>query len=125
MNFSEARQGEDYKVDRLVLKAMADEAEGQISGSKAAGRCKRVEDKAFHFRQRENLDTERAAFTITSLWDGTIERDTIAKLRENFWSNGYLITSSGRGASLSSKVIWPRNPQADRYGFEKQTRLLR
>jgi hypothetical protein len=30
MNFSEARQGEDYKVDRLVLKAMADEAEGQI-----------------------------------------------------------------------------------------------
>jgi hypothetical protein len=26
MNFSEARQGEKYKVDRLVLKAMADEA---------------------------------------------------------------------------------------------------
>jgi hypothetical protein len=26
MNFSEARQGDKYKVDRLVLKAMADEA---------------------------------------------------------------------------------------------------
>jgi hypothetical protein len=26
MNFSEARQGEKYKVDRLVLKAIADEA---------------------------------------------------------------------------------------------------
>ena len=67
MNFSEARQGEDYKVDRLVLKAMADEAEGQISGSKAAGRCKGVEDKAFHFRQRENLDTERITFTMLRL----------------------------------------------------------
>jgi len=26
MNSSEARQGKNYKVDRLVLKAMADEA---------------------------------------------------------------------------------------------------
>ena len=96
----------------------------QISGSKAADRCKRVEDKAFHFRQRESLDTERIMFTMLRLWEEIIER-TIAKLRENFWSNGYLITSSGRGASLSSKVIWPRIPQADRYGFEKQTRLRR
>jgi hypothetical protein len=40
------------------------------------------------FGQRENLDTERIAFTMSSLWEGTIERETIAKLNENFWSNG-------------------------------------
>ena len=81
MNFSEARQGEKDKVDRLVLKAMADEApKARYQAARPQAIVKRVEDNAFHFRQRENLDTERAAFTITSLWDGTIERDTIAKL---------------------------------------------
>jgi hypothetical protein len=38
-----------------------------MSGSKAADRCKRVEDKAFHVRQRENLDTERITFTMLRL----------------------------------------------------------
>jgi hypothetical protein len=38
--------------------------------------------------QRENLDTKCLAFSMFILWEGTIERDTIAKLSENFWSNG-------------------------------------
>jgi len=38
--------------------------------------------------KRESLDTERIAFTMSSLWEETIERDTIAKLNEDFWSNG-------------------------------------
>lgn len=33
---------------------------------------------------RENLDTERTVFTMGSLWEGTIERDTIARLNGNF-----------------------------------------
>jgi len=33
---------------------------------------------------RENLDTERIAFTMCNLWDGTIECDTIVKLNGNF-----------------------------------------
>jgi len=33
---------------------------------------------------RESLDTERIAFTMSSLWEDTIERDAIAKLNENF-----------------------------------------
>jgi hypothetical protein len=32
----------------------------------------------------ENLDTERIAFTMCSLWEGTIEHDTIARLNGNF-----------------------------------------
>jgi hypothetical protein len=32
----------------------------------------------------ENLDTERIAFTMCSLWEATIERDTIAKLNGSF-----------------------------------------
>jgi hypothetical protein len=38
--------------------------------------------------QRESLDTERITFTMFNLWQETIECDTIAKLSENFWSNG-------------------------------------
>jgi hypothetical protein len=33
---------------------------------------------------RENLDTERVAFTMCTLWEEIIERDIIAKLNENF-----------------------------------------
>ena len=89
MNFSEARQGKKYEVDRLVLKAMADEApKARYQAAKAAGRCECVEDNTFHFRQRENLDTERVAFTMFNLWQGSIKHETIAKLRKNFWSNG-------------------------------------
>lgn len=33
---------------------------------------------------RESLDTERIAFTMFNLWQGKIERDTIAKLNGNF-----------------------------------------
>jgi hypothetical protein len=33
---------------------------------------------------RESLDTKRIGFTMFNLWQGTIERDTIAKLNENF-----------------------------------------
>jgi hypothetical protein len=44
------------------------------------------------FIARESLDTERIMFTMFNLWQGTLERDTIAKLNENFWSNGYRIT---------------------------------
>jgi hypothetical protein len=40
------------------------------------------------FDQRESLDTERIAFRMCSLWEVAIERDTIAKLKENSWSNG-------------------------------------
>jgi hypothetical protein len=55
-------------VDRLVLKAMADEPpKAQISGGTAAALCQRVEDNAFHLRQRENLDTERIAFRMFAL----------------------------------------------------------
>jgi hypothetical protein len=32
----------------------------------------------------ENLDTERIAFTMCTLWEEIIERDIIAKLNENF-----------------------------------------
>ena len=68
MNSSEARQGKNYKVDRLVLKAMTDEApKARYQAAKAAGRCKCVEDNTFHFRQRENLDTERMTFTMLRL----------------------------------------------------------
>jgi hypothetical protein len=31
----------------------------------------------------ERLDTERIAFRMCSLWEVTIERDTIVKLKEN------------------------------------------
>jgi len=61
MNSSEARQGKNYKVDRLVLKTMADEA------PKARYQAAKRQDNAFHFRQRENLDTERIAFTMLRL----------------------------------------------------------
>ena len=37
-----------------------------------------------HNAMRESLDTERITFTMFNLWQGTIERDTIAKLNENF-----------------------------------------
>jgi hypothetical protein len=33
---------------------------------------------------RESLDTERITFTMFNLWQETVERDTIAKLNENF-----------------------------------------
>ena len=37
---------------------------------------------------------------MCNLWEGTIERDTIAKLNENFWSNGCRIISSSREAFI-------------------------
>ena len=62
---------------------------------------------------RESLDTEGIAFRMCSLWEAAIEREKIAKLNGSSWSNGYLITSSDRGTSLSSKVIWRQNPQGE------------
>jgi succinate dehydrogenase flavin-adding protein (antitoxin of CptAB toxin-antitoxin module) len=38
---------------------------------------------------RESLDTERIAFTMFRSWKGILECDIIAKLNENFWSNGF------------------------------------
>jgi hypothetical protein len=32
----------------------------------------------------ESLDTQRIAFRMCSLWEGTIDHDTIAKLNGNF-----------------------------------------
>jgi hypothetical protein len=34
---------------------------------------------------RERLDTECIAFRMSTLWGVAIERETIAKLNENFW----------------------------------------
>jgi len=60
MNSSEARQGKNYKVDRLVLKAMADEA------PKARYQAAKPQAVA-NLRQRESLDTERMTFTMLRL----------------------------------------------------------
>jgi hypothetical protein len=38
--------------------------------------------------ERENLDSKHSVFRMFTLCEETIERDIIAKLRENFWSNG-------------------------------------
>ena len=38
--------------------------------------------------ERENLDSKHSVFRMFTLCEETIERDTIVKLKENFWSNG-------------------------------------
>jgi hypothetical protein len=45
-------------------------------------------DFKIHSAMLESLDTEHITFTMFNLWLRTIECDTIAKLNENFWSNG-------------------------------------
>ena len=54
-------------------------------------------------QRRESLDTERFAFRMCTLWEGEIERDTIAKLNGSSWSNGCRITSSGGDTLLSTE----------------------
>ena len=46
--------------------------------------------------ERENLDSKHSVFRMFTLCEETIERDIIAKLRENFWSNGCRKMSSSR-----------------------------
>jgi hypothetical protein len=68
---------------------------GAVASAKAAEddanrrRRKLILVKAPHlsFRLRENLDSTFIAFRMFILCEGTIERATIAKLKENFWSN--------------------------------------
>ena len=51
-NLSSARRAEKYQVDRLVLKAMADESpKARYQAAKRAGRSQRVEDNAFHLHR--------------------------------------------------------------------------
>jgi len=92
-NLSSGCRAEKYQQDSLVVKAMADESpRAQISGGTAAVLCQCVADNASHLCQRESLDTIPTASRMFSLWEGSIERETIAKLNENFWSNGCRIT---------------------------------
>ncbi len=111
MNSSEARQGKNYKVDRLVLKAMADEAPkaryqydvALVRGDHRTRKNREIERKFLVKRLPENLKQSRS-FVIEQGYLATESAGRQVRLRKAGNSTS-LTFKVGRGSHREEREI--------------------